>query len=157
MQRPTRLVCLRNPPGSVPHLNDFLGGWHRAVRATGIPEVRLPDWPGRAPITSLLTRTGLQRPLPFVRTRALTPMAWASDRDVFPAGFALPGSRRLTYHVLRDVLFGRSPETTPMISNSPEETKVGEVYSHSGVIKVKGRAASHVGCACLESLSRDVA
>lgn len=88
MQRPTRLVCLRNPPGSVPHLNDFLGGWHRAVRATGIPEVHLPDWPGRAPVTSLLTRIGLQRPLPFARTRALTPMAWASDRDVFPAGFA---------------------------------------------------------------------
>ena len=88
MQRSRRIVCLRNPPGSVPHLNDFLDGWYRAVSAEGIPEVRLPDWPGRAQVTSLLTRTGIQRPLPFARTRALTPMAWASDRDVFPAGFA---------------------------------------------------------------------
>lgn len=88
MHRTRPIVCLRNPPGTVPHLNDFLDGWYRSIVARGVPEVRLPDWPGRPSVTSLITRFRVQRPLPFARTRALTPMAWASDRDVFPAAFA---------------------------------------------------------------------
>ena len=50
-------------------------------------EVRIPNWPGRPPSATVLSRLLPQRPAPWVRRMAITPMSWASDRDIFPAGF----------------------------------------------------------------------
>jgi hypothetical protein len=87
MRTGERLIFLRNPPGPDAHINDFLDAWYRAMRSAGVPEVRVTDWPGRPPMATALSRLLPQRPLPWARTLALTPMSWASDRDIFPAGF----------------------------------------------------------------------
>ena len=87
MKAGERLIFLRNPPGRDEHINDFLDGWYRAMHDAGVREVQLADWPGRPPMATALSRLLPQRPLPWARTMALTPMSWASDRDIFPAGF----------------------------------------------------------------------
>jgi hypothetical protein len=87
MRTGDRPIFLRNPPGPDAHINDFLDAWYRAMRDAGLREIRIPDWPGRPPSATALSRLVPQRPLPWVRTRALTPLSWASDRDIFPAGF----------------------------------------------------------------------
>jgi hypothetical protein len=80
-------IFLRNPPGPDAHINDFLEAWYRAMRESGFREVRVPNWPARAPTATAMSRIVPQRPLPWARSFAITPMAWASDRDIFPAGF----------------------------------------------------------------------
>jgi hypothetical protein len=80
-------IFLRNPPGPDDHINDFLEAWYRAMREVGIREFQVPTWPGRAHMAGMLSRLVPQRPIPWVRSRAITPMAWASDRDIFPEGF----------------------------------------------------------------------
>lgn len=87
MRTGERLIFLRNPPGPDAHINDFLDAWYRAMRDAGLREVRIPNWPSRPPTASALSRLLPQRPMPWARTMALTPLSWASDRDIFPAGF----------------------------------------------------------------------
>ena len=87
MRTGERLIFLRNPPGPDAHINDFLDAWYRAMRDAGLREVTIPNWPSRPPTASALSRLMPQRPLPWARTMALTPLSWASDRDIFPAGF----------------------------------------------------------------------
>ena len=87
MRTGERLIFLRNPPGPDAHINDFLDAWSRAMLAAGMQEVRVPNWPWRPPSATALSRLLPQRPAPWVRRTAITPMSWASDRDIFPAGF----------------------------------------------------------------------
>lgn len=81
------LIFLRNPPGPDAHINDFLDAWYRGMRDAGLNEVRVPNWPARPTSATILSRILPQRPAPWAGTRALTPMSWASDRDIFPHGF----------------------------------------------------------------------
>lgn len=87
MSRDARLVFLRNPPGPDAHINDFLEGWYEAMRDSGLPEERVPNWPGRRITSSALSRLLPQRPLPWATVVALTPLSWASDRDIYPTAF----------------------------------------------------------------------
>ncbi|MFM8732059.1 MAG: hypothetical protein ACKOGJ_05995, partial [Phycisphaerales bacterium] len=57
------------------------------MRDAGLPEERIPNWPGRPITASALSRLIPQRPLPWATTVALTPLSWASDRDIYPAAF----------------------------------------------------------------------
>ena len=81
------LIFLRNPPGPDAHINDYLDAWYRAMREAGLQEVSVPGWPARPASATVLSRLLPQRPAPWTRTQALTPMSWASDRDIFPLGF----------------------------------------------------------------------
>ena len=77
----------RNPPGPVEHINLYLDGWYRGFAEAGFDEVCGSDWLGRGQIGSLMNKLGIQRPLPWSSRTMVSPLAWASDRDIFPAGF----------------------------------------------------------------------
>lgn len=88
MARGDRIILLRNPRGPDAHINDFLDGWHEALRDAGLPELKVQNWPGRPSTASALSRLVPQRPLPWATTAAVTPLSWASDRDLYPYAFA---------------------------------------------------------------------
>ena len=82
-----RLVAIRGRQCPQPHLRPFLEGFYRAASDIGLQLISVPENRAFSGIGSVFSRLGLSRTVPGCGRLGLCPVAWASDRDVFPLQF----------------------------------------------------------------------